>query len=222
MNPGNSPSDKVQRYIEDFINRYQQGPHGISDEEAANRYRQVARQLPPDDYLQAAKEAFARMSPEERVQFGRYLGQQAQQQGHDFIDLNQDGIDDRLQDPDYLARTTTQAHQKEPGLLGQLFGSSGGHSSGGTTSGGTTSGGTTSGGTTSGGTTSGGTTSGGTTNGGMLSSPLAKGVLGGIAAYGLSRMLGGKHHGGLFGGQHRHHRHGHHGGFELDDLFEGG
>src|SRR5215211_2872966 len=157
------------------------------------------------------------MSPEERVQFGRYLGQQAQQQGHDFIDVNQDGIDDRLQDPDYLARTTTQAHQKEPGLLGQLFGSSGGHSSGGTTSGGTTSGGTT-----SGGTTSGGTTSGGTTNGGMLSSPLAKGVLGGIAAYGLSRMLGGKHHGGLFGGQHRHHRHGHHGGFELDDLFEGG
>src|SRR5215210_8695661 len=190
MNSGNSPSDKVQRYIEDFINRYQQGPHGISDEEAANRYRQVARQLPPDDYLQAAKEAFARMSPEERVQFGRYLGQQAQQQGHDFIDLNQDGIDDRLQDPDYLARTTTQAHQKEPGLLGQLFGSSGGHSSGGTTS------------------------------GGMLSSPLAKGVLGGIAAYGLSRMLGGKHHGGLFGG-HRHHRRGHH-GFEGDDLFEGG
>ena len=47
MNPGNSPSDKVQRYIEDFINRYQQGPQGISDEEAANRYRQVARQLPP-------------------------------------------------------------------------------------------------------------------------------------------------------------------------------
>jgi hypothetical protein len=43
------------------------------------------------------------MSPEERAQFGRYLAQQ----GHDFIDLNQDGIDDRLQDPDYLARTTT-------------------------------------------------------------------------------------------------------------------
>src|ERR671921_236956 len=29
MNPGNSPSDKVQRYIEDFINRYQQGPQGL-------------------------------------------------------------------------------------------------------------------------------------------------------------------------------------------------
>ena len=98
MNPGNAPSDKVQRYIEDFIKRYQQGPQRISEQEATDRYRQVASQLPPDDYLQAAKEAFARMSPEERVQFGRYLGQEAQRQGRDFIDLNQDGIDDRLQE----------------------------------------------------------------------------------------------------------------------------
>jgi hypothetical protein len=197
MNPGNAPSDKVQRYIEDFISRYQQGPHRISEEEAADRYRQVASQLPPDDYLQAAKEAFARMSPEERVQFGRYLGQEAQRQGHDFIDLNQDGIDDRLQDPDYLAQTTSRAHQEQPGLLGQLFGGSGGgggHAGGGPGTG---------------------------TGGGMLSSPLAKGALGGIAAYGLSRMLGGKHHGGLFRGHHSHHRRGHH-GFEGDDLFEGG
>ena len=192
MNPGNAPSDKVQRYIEDFINRYQQGPQRISEQEATDRYRQVASQLPPEDYLQAAKEAFARMSPEERVQFGRYLGQEAQRQGHDFVDLNQDGIDDRLQDPDFLAQTTSRAHQEQPGLLGQLFGGSGG----------------------------GGGHAGGGTGGGMLSSPLAKGVLGGIAAYGLSRMLSGKHHGGLFGG-HRHHRRGHH-GFEGDDLFEGG
>ena len=129
------------------------------------------------------------MSPEERVQFGRYLGQEAQWQGHDFIDLNQDGIDDRLQDPDYLAQTTSRAHQEQPGLLSQLFGGSG--------------------------------SGGGHAGGGMPSSPLAKGVLGGIAAYGLSRMLGGRHHGGLFGGHHSHHRRGHHGS-EVDDLFEGG
>ena len=193
MNSGNAPSDKVQRYIEDFINSYQQGPQRISEQEAADRYRQVASQLPPDDYLQAANEAFARMSPEERMQFGRYLGQEAQRQGHDFIDLNQDGIEDRLQDPDYLAQTTSRAHQEQPGLVRQLFGGSG----------------------------SGGGHTGGSTGGGMLGSPLAKGVLGGIAAYGLSRMLGGKHHGGLFGGHHSHHRRGHH-GFEGDDLFEGG
>jgi hypothetical protein len=189
MNPSNSPSGGLQRYIEDFINRYQQGPQGISEQEAANRYREVAPHLSSEEHMRAAKEAFARMSPEERAEFGRYMAEQAQRQGHDFIDLNQDGIDDRLQDPDYLARTTTQAHQKQPGLLGQLFG--GGEHSSSAHSG-----------------------------SGMLSSPLAKGVLGGIAAYGLSRMLGGgHHHGGLFGGHHSHRRHGH--GFELDDLFEG-
>src|SRR5215217_4723239 len=150
MNPENPPSSDPRRYYQDLVDRYQQGPQDISDQEAAARYQQVAPHLPPDDYLRAAQEAFARMSPEDRVQFGRFMAEQAQRQGHDFIDLNQDGIDDRLQDPDYLARTTSQAHQKEPGLLGQLFGSSGRHSSGGTTS------------------------------GGMLSSPLAKGVLGGI------------------------------------------
>ncbi len=78
---------------------------------------------PEDDkYLQAAKEVFARMSPEGRVRFGRYLGQKAQQQGHTFIDLNQDGIDDRLQDPTFLAHKTMQVRQEQPGLLSQLFG----------------------------------------------------------------------------------------------------
>ena len=78
---------------------------------------------PTDDkYLQAANEVLARMSPEGRVRFGRYLGQKALQQGHTLIDLNQDGIDDRLQDPNFLAHKTNQVRQELPGLLGQLFG----------------------------------------------------------------------------------------------------
>ncbi len=190
MNPENPPPGDPRQHYQDFVNRYQRGPQGISEQEAAARYQEVAPHLSPDDHLQAAQEAFARMSPEERVRFGRYMAEQAQRQGHDFIDLNQDGIDDRLQDPDYLARTTTQVHQQQPGLLSQLFGGGGGHSAGGT-------------------------------GGGILSNPLAKGVLGGIAAYGLSRMLGGRGHHGLFGGHHHGHHRGH-GGFELDDLFEGG
>ncbi len=62
------------------------------------------------------------------------MPQQVRRQGHDFIDLNQDGINERLQDPEYLV-LTTQAYQRQPGLLGQLFGggehSSCGHSGGG-------------------------------------------------------------------------------------------
>jgi hypothetical protein len=78
-----------------------------------------------DKYLQEAREVFARMSPEGRVRFGRYLGEKAQQQGHNFIDLNQDGIDDRLQDPNFLAHKTNQIRQEQPGLLEKLFGTSG-------------------------------------------------------------------------------------------------
>jgi hypothetical protein len=87
--------------------------------------RQEARDVNPgedDKYLQATKEVFARMSPEGRVRFGRYLGQKAQKQGHPFIDLNQDGIDDRLQDPTFLAHKTNQIRHEQPGLLSQLFG----------------------------------------------------------------------------------------------------
>ena len=114
---------------DDFVNRYDQGPPwaGISDQEAVTRYDQVERQLPPDMYEQSAQEAFARMSPQERMEFTRYLRQRAQQQNFDFPDLNQDGIDDRVQrDPGELARMTTRMRQQQPGGLGSLLGGGGG------------------------------------------------------------------------------------------------
>ncbi len=141
------------------------------------------------------------MTPQQRLQFGQQLIQSAQQQGHSFPDVNKDGIDDRLQDPDYLARTTARLDQQQPGLLGQLLGglSGGGHAAGSHASGGH-----------------------GSSGGGMLSNPLAKGVLGGIAAYGVSRMLGGGHH---HRSRHRGHGFFDFGGPEMnlgtDDAFEG-
>ena len=185
----------------DFVDRYERGPRAVSDEEAAARYREVAPNLPPEVYQQSAQDVFAQMTPEQRAQLGQQLIQSARQGGQSFPDVNQDGIDDRLQDPEYLARTTAQVHQHQPDLLGRVLGAlGGGHAGAGHAGAGHAGGG----------------------GGGMLSSPLAKGVLGGIAAYGVSRMLGGGHH-------HRPHRH--HGGFfefegpeiELgaDDLIEG-
>ena len=113
--------------MQDFVNRYDQGAPwtGISDQEAVSRYQQVAPQLPPDVYQQSAQEAFARMSPQERLQFGQHLRQRAQQQNVHIPDINRDGIDDRLQDPRYLAQVTGQLHQQQPDLLGQLVGGAG-------------------------------------------------------------------------------------------------
>ena len=67
--------DKQRSDWDDCVNRYDQGPPwaGISDDEAVRRYDQVTRQLPPQQYDEAARDAFARMSPQERLAFGREL-----------------------------------------------------------------------------------------------------------------------------------------------------
>ena len=113
-----------QQDYQDFVRRYDDGPPwaGVSDQEAAQRYQQVAPRLSPQEYEQAAQEAFARLSPQERLELGRYLQQQSRQRGATVPDLNRDGIDDRLQDPAYLARATGQLQQQQPDLLGQLLG----------------------------------------------------------------------------------------------------
>ncbi|MBV9789164.1 MAG: hypothetical protein JOZ51_13360, partial [Chloroflexi bacterium] len=102
-----------RQQFEDFANRYDQGsPYdGISDQEAMQHYQQIAPHLPPDLYQQSAQDAFSRMSPQERQQFGQYMRQRSQQHGYNIPDLNGDGIDDRMQDPAYLAQVTTNIHQ---------------------------------------------------------------------------------------------------------------
>ena len=151
-----------ERDYRDFVNRYEQGsPHeGYSDEEVFNRYHQVSRQLPPDVYQESAQEAFSRMSPQERMQFGQYLQQQTRQQNYNFPDLDGDGQDDRYQDPSYLARATGRMHQQQPDLLGQLLGGAGGVL---------------------------GSRGGG--GGNIFSNPLAKGALAGIAAIAANKLM---------------------------------
>lgn len=166
-----------------FVQRYAENPQSISDEEAVRRHQQVAAQLPPEDYRQAAETALARLSPQERVALGRYLLTEAPAQGGTgFPDVNGDGIDDRLQDPRYLAGVTAQA-QQQPGLLDRLLGGLGlapGAAPG-----------------------QPGYTPPGSGTRGPLGGTLGKVALGGIAAAGLARVLsGGRGHagGGFFGG----------------------
>src|SRR5918911_3301243 len=121
-----------QQEYQDFTQRYDQGPpwQGISDQEAYSRFQQVAPQLPPGMYQQSAQQAFERLDPQQRMQLGQYLQQQAQQQNVPFP--HQGGMD-AFQDPGYLAQLTGQMHQQQPGILGQLLGSAlgGGGSAGG-------------------------------------------------------------------------------------------
>ena len=160
-----------RQQIQDFTNRYDQGApwDGISDQEAIENYQRIAPNVPPQVFQESAEQAFSRLSPQQRLQLGQYLQQQTRQQGHNFPDLNRDGIDDRLQDPRYLAQVTGQIQQQQPNLLGQILG--GAMGGGGMGGGGMMGGG------------------GGGGIGALLNNPIAKAALAGIAANAARNML---------------------------------
>jgi hypothetical protein len=108
-------SGQVQRMFTDFVTRYDQGPpsEGYSDQEVVERYGQVAHAVPPDQYAQAAQEALARLSPEERAAFVKMLQERAQAKGV--------ALPSRVgADPGELGQVLTGLHQR-PGQLRDLL-----------------------------------------------------------------------------------------------------
>lgn len=160
---GDQDDDDTQRNrAQDFISRYEQGsPYdNISDDEAMDNYQRVTGRISPQDFEDSAAEAYERLSPNERQQFAQYL----QQQGGDASDIN-------YEDPRQLAQYTSRMQSQQPdGLAGLLGGLGGGGGLGGML---------------------GGALGGGQSRqGGMMQNPMAKAVLGGIAAMAMKRMMG--------------------------------
>jgi hypothetical protein len=107
-----------QRDFKDFLNRYEQGhpSEGYSDQEVVDRYREVAHEVAADEYTQAAQEALARLSPQERAAFVKMLQERARDHGMPLP--SQIGSD-----PQDLCNVLTDLHQK-PGQLRDLMGGS--------------------------------------------------------------------------------------------------
>jgi hypothetical protein len=106
----------LQNIYRDFVKRYEQGhpAEGYSDQEVVDRYRQVAHAVPPDQYAQAAQEALARLSPEERAEFVKMLQERAKTRG---VALPQQvGTE-----PSDLGQVVTELHEK-PGQLSDILG----------------------------------------------------------------------------------------------------
>jgi hypothetical protein len=158
----------------DFAERYERGaPYDdITEEEAVSRYREIVPELSDEDYRHSAREAFSRMEPEERAEFGKQLRDQCLQQGYDFPDLldANDG-EDRFQDPDYLVQVTARMRREQSDILEGLVGDGGAGLVGGMMGEGMTGGEGVSG------------------DGGMLGNPVAKAALAGIAAIGVKRIV---------------------------------
>jgi hypothetical protein len=110
---------KRQRDFTDFVNRYEQGhpSEGYADAEVVERYREVAHAVPADQYAQAAQEALARLSPEERAAFVKMLQERAQARGAALPRQVES-------DPGNLGRVVTDLHQT-PGRLRDILGGGG-------------------------------------------------------------------------------------------------
>jgi hypothetical protein len=74
MDCANNPFGGSQQDHQDFLDRFRQGPQAVSEGETAARNQQVAPQLPPDVYQQSARDVFAQLTPEQRMQPGQLLG----------------------------------------------------------------------------------------------------------------------------------------------------
>jgi hypothetical protein len=106
------------------VGRYDQGaPYdGISNEETLQRHDQLAQELSPGDYQQAAQGSFANLFDEERTQVGQQLASQAQAQG--IGDGTQ--FDAAAQgNASIMGELAGLLHQQSPGMLGSLLGGGG-------------------------------------------------------------------------------------------------
>ena len=169
--------DDDRNQSRDFIQRYETGDptEGYSSEEAYQQYGRVSQHLSPEDYQDAAEQAFNRMRPDQRSQFAQMLGQQMG--GSGFQGYQQ------TDDPRQLAQAVAQYRQQDQGGLGSLFGGGGGGGGLGGMLGGLL------GGDDDRNRSFGGRSGGGGGLGGMMDNPLAKAALGGIAAMAMKKMI---------------------------------
>jgi hypothetical protein len=105
---------------QEYVNRYEQGPpeEGYSDQEVLDRYGSVAHKVSPQEYEQAARDSFNRLSPEQQAEFARYLEERARKRNIN-IPQRETGAGGGL--TDWLSKATGQIHQ-QPGALRDMLG----------------------------------------------------------------------------------------------------
>ena len=151
-------NEQFQKQFKDFVKRYDQGApsEGYSDQEVLKRYDEVSHAVPREQYAQAAQEALARLSPEERAEFVEMLQERAAARG---VTLPRKVASD----PTDLGKVLTDLHQKR-GQLRDILGAGDAQPQA--------------------------QAAGSSPITDMLSSPMAKAVLAGIAAMVVKNMTG--------------------------------
>jgi hypothetical protein len=103
--------------LDQILSSFNGGNHDqVPDSQVNDTYGQVAAQLPQDQYVQAARDAFQKLSPEQRQQLAQELQSRAPQAG-----VTTPATQNISPDPDSLANAAGDVHAQQPNLLQQLF-----------------------------------------------------------------------------------------------------
>lgn len=116
---GSDPQRKEE--YSDFVQRYQDDPNSISNEEAARRYREMMRNSPSGLAAEAHDQAFAQVPQEDRRKLAEKFQGATQDperpfNGYHFPDT------DQAADPRNIGQMAHQAETQDPDLLEQLIG----------------------------------------------------------------------------------------------------
>ncbi len=106
---GSNPQ-KQQDYA-DFVQRYQNDPNSISDEEAARRYRELMRNAPQNLADEAHQHGFGQMPEQDRQQLAQQYQDANRNPGRPFDGYNSNNPNDAA-DPRQLGRMTQQAENQ--------------------------------------------------------------------------------------------------------------
>jgi hypothetical protein len=115
-------SGKDREEHQDYVKRYEQGPawEGYSDQEVLDRYGSVAHKASREDYEQAARDSFDRLTPEQQEEFARYLEERARSRNI-RVPQRERGAEGGPGNLDWLSKVTGQIHQ-QPGALRDMLG----------------------------------------------------------------------------------------------------
>ena len=113
--------------LRDFERRQRENPDDISEQEAAERYREMmahTQDADEDEEMHREYErAFSQMSPEERRTLAERYQEADRDSDRSFDGYPKDQDLDRSSSPRVLGRMTRRAAQRDPDLLQQLIGS---------------------------------------------------------------------------------------------------
>ncbi len=110
-----------QQEYDEFLQRYQNDPGSISDEEAARRYHEMMRNAPPEMIEQANQHAFRQLPQQDRHALAEHFRDASRDPSRPFDGYTADDPD-QAADPGTLGRMVGQAGRQDPNLLDQLIG----------------------------------------------------------------------------------------------------